>query len=52
MTIGKLPVRGKTVIDIGANIGDTPIYFHITWSKHRVIGIEPFPKNYELGSKK
>ena len=47
---GKLPVRGKTVIDIGANIGDTPIYFALHGA-NRVIGIEPFPKNYELGVK-
>jgi len=44
---GKLPVRGKTVIDIGANIGDTPIYFALHGAS-KVIGVEPFPKNYEL----
>ena len=44
---GKLPVRGKTVIDIGANIGDTPIYFALHGAS-KVIGLEPFPKNYEL----
>jgi FkbM family methyltransferase len=46
----KLPVRGKTVIDIGANIGDTPIYFTLHGA-NRVIGIEPYPKNYELAIK-
>ncbi len=44
---GKLPVRGKTVIDIGANIGDTPIYFALHGAS-RVIGLEPFPKNHKL----
>ncbi|MBI3639020.1 MAG: FkbM family methyltransferase [Thaumarchaeota archaeon] len=46
----KLPVMGKTVIDVGSNIGDTPIYFSIHGAK-RVIGLEPFPKNYELAKK-
>ena len=44
---GKLPVHGKTIIDIGANIGDTPIYF-ASHGANMVIGLEPFPKNYEL----
>ena len=44
---GKLPVLGKTVIDVGSNIGDTPIYFTVRGAK-QVIGLEPFPKNYEL----
>ena len=46
----KLPVSGKTVIDIGANIGDTPIYFALHGA-NRIIGMEPFPKNYELAKK-
>jgi FkbM family methyltransferase len=43
----QLPIRGKTVIDVGANIGDSSIYFALKGAK-RVIGIEPFPKNYEI----
>jgi FkbM family methyltransferase len=47
---GKLPVNEKFVVDIGANIGDTPIYFALNGAK-KVIGLEPFPKNYELANK-
>ncbi len=43
----RLPVHEKTVIDVGANIGDTPIYFALHGA-NKVIGLEPFPKNYEL----
>jgi len=35
------------VIDIGANIGDTPIYFALHNAK-KVIALEPFLKNYEF----
>ena len=41
-----LEVAGKTVIDVGANIGDTAIYFAINGAK-RVISLEPFPHSYE-----
>jgi FkbM family methyltransferase len=44
---GNLPVVGRTVIDIGANIADSSIYFAIRGAK-KVIGLEPFPKNYEM----
>jgi FkbM family methyltransferase len=45
-----LPVRNKTVIDIGANIGDSAIFFALNGAA-RIIGIEPFPTNYELAEK-
>ena len=45
-----LPVKGNTVIDIGANIGDSTIYFALCGA-HKVIGLEPFPKNYKLARK-
>jgi FkbM family methyltransferase len=45
-----LPVRGKTVIDIGANIGDSCIYFALSGAS-RVIGIEPFPDNHDIAIK-
>jgi FkbM family methyltransferase len=45
-----LPVEGKTVIDIGANIGDSCIYFALR-NASKVIGIEPFPKNYRAAEK-
>jgi len=47
---GTLPIRDKEVIDIGANIGDTAIYFALHGAK-KVIALEPFPKNYESAKK-
>jgi len=46
----RLDVAGKTVIDVGANIGDSAIYF-ICRGASRVIAIEPFPGNYETARK-
>ena len=46
----RLDVAGKTVIDVGANIGDSAIYF-ICRGASRVIAIEPFPRNYETAMK-
>ena len=45
-----LPVKNKTVIDIGANIGDSAIYFALCGAT-KVICLEPFPKNYDLAKK-
>ncbi|MCV0373508.1 MAG: FkbM family methyltransferase [Nitrosarchaeum sp.] len=45
-----LPVKDSVVVDIGANIGDSPIYFALKNSK-KVIALEPFPKNYEMAKK-
>lgn len=42
---GKLPAKGKTVLDVGANIGDSPIYFALRGAS-KVIALEPFAKNY------
>ena len=42
-----LNVKGKEVIDVGANIGDTAIYFLLNFAK-RVIAIEPYPANCEI----
>ncbi len=47
---GNLPVLGKTVIDIGANIADSSIYFAVRGAK-KVIGLEPLPKNYEIAKR-
>jgi FkbM family methyltransferase len=47
---GNLPVFGKTVIDIGANIADSSIYFALRGAK-KVIALEPFPKNYEMAKR-
>jgi FkbM family methyltransferase len=45
-----LPVVGKTVIDIGANIADSSIYFAARGAK-KVIALEPIPENYEMAKR-
>lgn len=45
-----LPVNGKTVIDVGSNIGDSSIYFALRGAD-KVIALEPFFKNYETAKK-
>jgi FkbM family methyltransferase len=45
-----LPVKDRVVIDIGANIADSSIYFAMTGAK-KVIALEPFPKNFEIAQK-
>ena len=47
---GNLLVAGKTVIDIGANIADSSIYFAVRGAK-KVIALEPFPENYEMAKR-
>jgi FkbM family methyltransferase len=42
-----LEVKGKIVIDIGANIGDSPIYFALKGAAS-VVALEPYPKNYQI----
>lgn len=46
----QLPIANKVVIDIGANIGDSSMYF-IANGARKVIGIEPFPNNFQLAMK-
>jgi FkbM family methyltransferase len=43
----QLDVKGKSVVDIGANVGDTPIYFALNGAE-RVIALEPYPFSYKL----
>jgi len=45
-----LPVKNMVVIDIGANIADSSIYFAMIGAK-KVIALEPFPKNFEAAQK-
>ena len=45
-----LDVKGKVVIDIGANIGDSAIYFAKKGAK-KIIGIEPLVNNYDVAKK-
>ncbi len=42
-----LDVEGKAVLDVGASIGDTAIYFSIRGAK-RVVAFEPYPYPYSL----
>lgn len=42
-----LDVKDSTVIDIGAYVGDSPIYFALKGAK-RVIALEPNPLSYKL----
>lgn len=46
----KVNVKGKIVIDIGSQIGDTAIYF-ATLGARQVIGFEPFPHTFNLAKK-
>jgi FkbM family methyltransferase len=41
------PIEGKVVIDVGANIADSCIYF-VSHGAKRIVGIEPLIENYEL----
>ena len=45
-----LPVKNRVVIDIGADIADSSIYFAMIGAK-KVIALEPFPKNFEVAQK-
>lgn len=44
----KISFRDKIIIDVGSNIADSSIYFAINGAK-KVIGLEPFPKNFNFG---
>ena len=45
-----LDLKDKIVVDVGANIGDSAIYFALRGAK-KVIAIEPFPENFRLAQK-
>ena len=45
-----LPAKDQTILDVGANIGDSAIYFALKGAR-KIIAIEPFPANYELAKK-
>ena len=44
---GFLEINNKVVLDIGANIGDTSIFFAHKGAE-KVIAVEPFHKNFEI----
>lgn len=45
-----LNVAGCDVIDVGVNIGDSPIYFALNGAR-RVIGLEPYPYAFSYAEK-
>jgi len=45
-----LDVKGKDVVDIGANIGDSAIYFALKGARH-VYAFEPYPYSYEIAKR-
>ena len=45
VSYGSLDVRGRDVIDIGANIGDSCVYFAVSGAR-RVIAFEPHDRSY------
>jgi FkbM family methyltransferase len=42
-----LPAAGRDVVDVGASIGDSPLYFAARGAR-RVIALEPWPATFEL----
>lgn len=45
-----MQIKDKVVVDIGANIGDSSIYFALKGAR-KIIAMEPFPKNFEIAKK-
>lgn len=43
----KLQVNGKAVLDVGANIGDSAIYFALRGASH-VYALEPYPYTWDI----
>lgn len=41
-------VEGKTLLEIGANIGTHTVYFALTGAFSRIVAVEPDPRNFEL----
>ena len=42
-----VPVRGKVLLEIGANIGTHTVYFALTGALSRIVAVEPDPRNFE-----
>ena len=47
-----LDAKDKKVVDIGANIGDTAVYFSKVKKAKKVMAFEPYPYSYNLAKKK
>jgi FkbM family methyltransferase len=45
-------VEGREVVDVGANIGDTAVFFSRVKKASKVIAIEPLPYVFSLAQKK
>jgi len=45
-----LDVKGKDVVDVGANVGDSAIYFALKGARH-VYAFEPYPYSYNIAKK-
>lgn len=43
-----LSVEGKTLLEIGGNIGTHTVYFALTSAFGRIVTVEPDPRNFEL----
>ncbi|CAN7240583.1 FkbM family methyltransferase [Rhizobium sp. LjRoot254] len=43
-----LGIEGKTLLEIGGNIGTHTIYFALTGAFGRIVTVEPDPRNFEL----
>jgi len=43
-----ISMDGKTLLEIGANIGTHTVYFALTGAFRRIVAIEPDPRNFEL----
>lgn len=43
-----ISVEGRTLLEIGANIGTHTVYFGLTGAFDRIVAIEPDPRNFEL----
>ncbi len=48
MAVGHIPIAGRTVLDIGANIGTTSVEMIRQFGARHVIAFEPDPDNYHL----
>jgi FkbM family methyltransferase len=48
--LSEISFKGKNVIDIGANIADSVIYFAFKGAQ-KIIALEPMPTNYEIAKK-
>ena len=44
------PVKNRIVLDVGANIADSSVYFAMMGA-NKVIGVEPFSRNFYLAKK-